>query len=199
MRMDSKNMKLIFLYGPPAVGKLTVAKELSKLTGFKVFHNHLTTDLVASIFELGDEVRTNFISRYRLELIDAGAKRGVDMIFTFAYAKGPDDGFVRKIVRRVRKHGGEVCFVRLHCDRAELFRRAKSPWRKPFKKIKTLKTLKETMQKYDLFSDFPYGKSLVIDNTGLSPRQVALKIRNHFGLANKAVSSAVAKAKVGKH
>lgn len=29
-------MKLLFLYGPPAVGKLTVANEISKLTGFKV-------------------------------------------------------------------------------------------------------------------------------------------------------------------
>jgi tRNA uridine 5-carbamoylmethylation protein Kti12 len=29
-------MRLVFLYGPPAVGKLTVAKELSTLTGFVV-------------------------------------------------------------------------------------------------------------------------------------------------------------------
>jgi len=35
-------MKLVFIYGPPAVGKLTVANALAKVTGFKVFHNHLT-------------------------------------------------------------------------------------------------------------------------------------------------------------
>ena len=178
-------MKLVFLYGPPAVGKLTVAKELSKLTGFKLFHNHLTTDLVASLFELGSEVRAEFINRYRLELIEAGAKHGVNMIFTFVYAKGPDDNFVKQVVRRVRKHGGEVCFVRLQCGNAELFRRVKSPSRKPFRKVKVLKTLKEIIRDYDTFSDFPYAKSLVIDNTRLSPRQVALKIRNHFGLAKK--------------
>ena len=34
-------MKLVFIYGPPAVGKLTVAKELAALTGFKVFHNQV--------------------------------------------------------------------------------------------------------------------------------------------------------------
>ena len=39
-------MKLIVIYGPPAAGKLTVAKELSKLTGFKVLHNHITIDLI---------------------------------------------------------------------------------------------------------------------------------------------------------
>jgi hypothetical protein len=43
-------MKLLLLYGPPAVGKLTIAKEIARLTEFKVFHAHLTVDLVASIF-----------------------------------------------------------------------------------------------------------------------------------------------------
>ena len=46
-------MRLVFLYGPPAVGKLTVAKALARLTGYKVFHNHLTIDLVASILDWG--------------------------------------------------------------------------------------------------------------------------------------------------
>ena len=35
-------MKLLFIHGSPAVGKLTVANEIAKLTGFKVFHNHLS-------------------------------------------------------------------------------------------------------------------------------------------------------------
>ena len=43
-------MKLILLYGPPAVGKLTIAKEIARLTGLKLFHAHLTVDLVTPIF-----------------------------------------------------------------------------------------------------------------------------------------------------
>jgi tRNA uridine 5-carbamoylmethylation protein Kti12 len=35
-------VKLIFISGMPAVGKLTVAQELAKLTGYRPFHNHLT-------------------------------------------------------------------------------------------------------------------------------------------------------------
>lgn len=31
-------MKLIFLYGPVAAGKLTVARELAGITGFPLFH-----------------------------------------------------------------------------------------------------------------------------------------------------------------
>jgi cytidylate kinase len=46
-------MKLIFIYGLPATGKLTVAQELASLTGYKFFHNHLAVDLLLSIFEFG--------------------------------------------------------------------------------------------------------------------------------------------------
>lgn len=43
-------MNLIFIYGPPATGKLTIANELSSLTGLPVFHNHLTRDIVKSLY-----------------------------------------------------------------------------------------------------------------------------------------------------
>jgi hypothetical protein len=46
-------MDMVFLYGPPGVGKLTVSKALAELTGFKVFHNHLTIDAVVPVFDFG--------------------------------------------------------------------------------------------------------------------------------------------------
>ena len=38
-------MKLVFIYGLPGVGKLTVAKELSIITGYKLFHNQCSLKL----------------------------------------------------------------------------------------------------------------------------------------------------------
>jgi len=46
-------MKLVFIYGSPAAGKLTVAYEVAARTGFKVFHNHLTINCVRPIFDFG--------------------------------------------------------------------------------------------------------------------------------------------------
>jgi predicted kinase len=43
--------KLLLLYGRPAVGKLTVAREVAALTGGRLFHNHLTVNLALSVFE----------------------------------------------------------------------------------------------------------------------------------------------------
>ena len=39
-------IETIFSQGLPSVGKLTIARELAKLTGFEVFHNHLTVGLI---------------------------------------------------------------------------------------------------------------------------------------------------------
>lgn len=42
-------MKFIMLYGPPASGKLTIAKELQSLSGYNLFHNHLLVDLLDAV------------------------------------------------------------------------------------------------------------------------------------------------------
>jgi len=84
-------MKLIFIYGPPAVGKLTVAQELAKITGYKIFHNHLTIDLLEPIFERGTTIFAKTVDKYRLELIEAAAKkqekraRGVVKLWLYTY------------------------------------------------------------------------------------------------------------------
>jgi len=46
-------MKLIFIWGGAASGKLTVAQKLSELTGIALFHNHLVVDALLGKCELG--------------------------------------------------------------------------------------------------------------------------------------------------
>ena len=45
-------MKFVVIFGPPAVGKMSVGYELAKLTGLKLFHNHMTIDLVLNFLSL---------------------------------------------------------------------------------------------------------------------------------------------------
>lgn len=77
-------MKLVVIYGPLAVGKFTLGKELQKLTGYKLFHNHLTFDLIGSLFDVDADVFFGLNNRVRLDLIEAAAKhkiKGVIMTF----------------------------------------------------------------------------------------------------------------------
>ena len=179
-------MKLLLIYGPPGVGKLTVAKELAKLTGFPLFHNHLTVDLVASIFPMGTKIYSDLVKEIRLDLIEAAAKNRVKgMIFTFVYGVetyggGEDDKFIKNIIDRIRRFKGRVFFVKLTCNEKELRRRLKHPSRKSFGKIRKIKTLRSIGKDYNLDATVPFGKSLIIDNTKLPPKRAARIIKNHL-------------------
>ena len=64
-------MKLILIYGPPGVGKLSVAKELKQLTGFPVLHNHLVADLIWSIFNAYGAAHTKDLnSRIKMDVFE---------------------------------------------------------------------------------------------------------------------------------
>ena len=43
-------MKLVLIVGDSAVGKMTVGQELQRITGLRLFHNHMTIEPVLEIF-----------------------------------------------------------------------------------------------------------------------------------------------------
>ena len=173
-------MKLLFIYGSPAVGKLTVANEIAKLTGFKVFHNHLSIDCITPIFEFGSKSFGKLIDLIRVETIAEAARVGQDLIYTFCYAKDSDDAHVEKITKAVEEAGGEVCFVLLKADRNELDKRVVEESRKKMGKAKTVEMMDFFHATYDLLSPVPHRESLIIDNTNLSAEETARKIIEHF-------------------
>jgi hypothetical protein len=178
-------MKLIFLYGSPAVGKLTVANEIAKRTGFKVFHNHLSIDCIEPIFEFGSSSFKKLIDIIRFETVAEAARCGQDLVYTFCYAKDVDDDHVADITRAVEENGGEACFVQLLCDREIIKERVLGESRKKYGKVKSPEMMDYYFEKYDLFSPAPGPESLRIDNSHLSPGETAEQIIAHFALTQK--------------
>lgn len=179
-------MRLLFIYGPPAVGKLTVANEVAKLTGFKVFHNHLSIDAILPVFEFGSKPFFRLVEMIRVETVGEAARENVDIIYTFCYAKGLDEMHVEKVEKAARENGGEVLFVLLTCDPEELKRRIVLEDRAKFKKANTVEMMEMFLETYDLSSPIPYADTFVIDNTNLDSVSAAAKIVEHFGLDQKA-------------
>jgi hypothetical protein len=175
-------MRLVFIYGPPASGKLTVGRELAKLTGFKLYHNHVSIRFVTSLFDFGTKTFNRLTDKYRREMLEEAAREGVDTIFTFVYGKPVDDEFVRDIVRRVKRHGGRVFFVRLFCTRKELARRIAKPGRRALGKLTEKKILDDLYRVYDLDSEVPLQSSLNIDTGKISPRKATRMIVQHYKL-----------------
>ncbi|MFA5925482.1 MAG: AAA family ATPase [Parcubacteria group bacterium] len=165
-------MDLIFIYGQPAVGKLTIAKELKKKTGFTLFHNHLSVDLAKTFFEWGTPEYSQLNKKIMLSAFEAAAKSGQvpNLIFTYGFRPKKSPDFIKKIVRIIKKHGGKVFFFYIDCSQEELLKRVKSPERKKYKKISTIKILKRDQHHW---GEIPFVENIKIDNTNLSPKKVA--------------------------
>ncbi len=159
-----------------------MARELAKITGFKLFHNHVSIQFVQSIFEFGTRTFWRLTDKFRLEMLEEASKEEVDTIFTFVYSKGTDDDFVRSAIHRVRLHGGRVCFIRLYCEERELAKRVRAKDRRRMGKISTKSKLRGILQKYDLASEVPFQSSVSIDTTDKSPKRVAELIGRHYKL-----------------
>jgi hypothetical protein len=91
-------MKLILLYGPPAVGKLTIAKEIARLTGLKLFHAHLTVALVAAIFPRGTPAYRKLVWDLQYAVFAEAAQAHLDgLIFTTVYGRDREQFIARCI------------------------------------------------------------------------------------------------------
>jgi hypothetical protein len=74
---------LLFIYGPPAVGKLTLAEAVARRTGFKLLHNHAVIDAVTPLFEFGTAGFFELVGTFRQALYSAAAREGVNVITTY--------------------------------------------------------------------------------------------------------------------
>ena len=176
-------MKLIFLHGMPGVGKLTVARELANLTGFRLFNNHLTVDLVLSLFEFGSPPFIELRERVWLDTFAQACEAKLEgLIFTFAFEKTVRAEFLPNVVKLIESHGDEVVFVNLYCDSAELERRLTDPAREKFGKLTSLELFRQLNSNgtFDTPENIP--NRLTIDTTSITPLEAAKRIATELNL-----------------
>jgi hypothetical protein len=129
-------MKLVVLHGPPAVGKLTVARELSARTGWRLFHNHLTVDLVLSVYDFGTPGFVALREEIWLAVIRrALADRLPGLIFTFNPENSVPQRFIDDLFAEVAAAGGEMIPIELSASEAEIERRLSDAPRHAMKKL----------------------------------------------------------------
>lgn len=171
----------ILLYGPPAAGKLTVARCLAGGYGLKVLDNTVTIEVALRLFDFASKQFVELVDRLRLELASAGARAGVDVVSTFVYGHPVDRGYVDRLVVAVEAEGGTVTFVQLLPPPAVLEERVKQPSRATMAKLRDVERLRQSLARYDLRTPIDAG-DLSIDNSDLPPETVAALIAAHAGL-----------------
>jgi hypothetical protein len=175
-------MKLLFLHGAPAVGKLTVAKALLRLVPARLMDNHAAIDLALTIFDFGAPGFWELVHDVRRSAMNAAAEHRVPLLVTtFCYAEPEDREQFGQIEEIVQRHGGELLPVFLHCSREEALRRVGNPDRAARRKLTSGEQLIRDLDRYDLTA-VPRPDCLRLD-TGVNAADVtAQKIVEHFGL-----------------
>ncbi|MGB9242841.1 MAG: hypothetical protein WCC03_05765 [Candidatus Acidiferrales bacterium] len=106
-------MRIIFIYGQPASGKLTIARELADRTGIALFHNHLVVDALEAVFPFGSEAFVRLREQFWLAVFADAAQADRSLIFTFAPEPTVARDFAERVRTLVQSAGGEVMFVAL--------------------------------------------------------------------------------------
>jgi len=188
-------MKLIFIVGPPAVGKMTVGQELKKITDFKLFFNHMSLELVNQFFDWSTPPFKNLDKTIRFAIFEEIAKSDLPgLIFTlvWAFELKEDEEYVDDIIGIFKKEKKdlEVHIVELKADLEERLRRNKTENRLLHKASKrdlerTEKVMLSNIEKHRMNSldgELLHKNIFKIDNTHLTPDEVAIKIKEHFHL-----------------
>ena len=183
---------LLFIQGPMAVGKMTVGAVIAERTGLKLFHNHMSIEIAATLFDYGDPAfqRVNMGIR-RLILSEMAAGAGPGLIFTrvHIFNDPAEQALSDEYSRPFRERGGRVLTVELQAEQEERIKRTEGASRLAAKPTQrnleaTRRRLLRMDEQYQLDSggvlDGP--DYLRIDSTLLAPTEVAERVIRHFKL-----------------
>ena len=170
-------MRIIVLCGLPGVGKLTVAKGLARLRGYRVFHNHLVFDAVEALFPFGSEAFTELRERLWLELLSRAVRERVgDIIFTIAGDKALRADFLVTLVSALSRMDVRVWCIELTCSIAMLEQRLISADRSRFGKLNSVERYRQLIS----VGAFPRlvmpPETITIDTSALSAEEAAMAI-----------------------
>ena len=183
-------MKLVFILGDAAVGKMTVGQELMKITDLRLFHNHMTIEPVIEIMGRFD---SQLIADMR-ELIfrHYAASDNYGLIFTYmmAFDMQSEWDYLEHVKGIFAPYGTEFYYVELIAPQSVRLQRNKTENRlqhKPSKRdieASNQRLLRDDAN-YRCVSyegEVPFENYLRIENADLPAAIVAQMIQERFGL-----------------
>jgi len=179
-------MKVIFIYGLPATGKLTVAQELVAITGYKLFHNHQVVDLLLSIFDFGSPQFVELREEIWLSVFEKACRSQLPgLIFTFAPESTVRPDFIANTLKTVADAGGVVEFIELTCPLLELKRRMGALSRLKHGKLTSVPLFEELHEEGSFEASYMPKPKLSIDTSTGSAARAALQIARALELLPK--------------
>ena len=183
-------MTLVLVFGPPAVGKMTVGRAIADAGGFRLFHNHHVIEPLLEVFEFETPEFQGLMGEFRQRVLEEAAAADVDLVFTLVWALDlPEDAVaMRRHLAPFVEAGRRVVMVELVADLETRLARNRTPYRLAEKKSKrdvewsddNVRGLERIQMNTgvpspadEVIADFPH---LRIDNTDRTPDDVAAQV-----------------------
>ena len=181
-------MKLLFMIGNCAVGKMTVGQVLTKITPFRLFHNHMTIEPVLEIFGNYD---TKVVGRLRDVIFEEfAASDNFGLIFTYMWAfDHPEDWeYVEHVKSKFSLADEDIYYVELvapqniRLQRNVTENRLKNKASKRNIEASNQRLINDNLRYRceSLPGEIPFSNYLRIDNSSLSPEETAARIKTYF-------------------
>lgn len=181
-------MKLVMIFGDAAVGKMTVGQELMKMTNLRLFHNHMTIEMVIDVFGYYD---ANVVAKLREVIFESFAEsQNEGLIFTYMWAfdQQSDWDYVNHVSEIFKKQGAELYYVELIAPlEIRLVRNATENRLKHKPSKRDLEASNQRVMhastNYRIVSrdgEIPFENYIKIDNSYLSPKACAKMIAKRF-------------------
>lgn len=182
--MPERDPGLILIFGPAAVGKMTVGQELRKITGYHLLHNHMVIDLITEFVEFDSPAFHRLAWPLWQGIIEECAKQRAGLILTF----GPY--FMRDHHEEwsapYRAAGMRVYYVELSAPIEARIERNETANRRQHKNVAwaTHERLRALEQgNINVGHDWvDESQFLLIDNTDVPPDEAASMIKQRFAL-----------------
>jgi len=183
-------LKLVFIIGNAAVGKMTVGQELTKITDLRLFHNHMTIEPILEIFGYFNGKAITRMRDIIFEEFADSEHYGLVFTYMWAFDQQADWDYVEHVCDIFRKHNADIYYVELVASQAIRFQRNSTENRLKNKASK--RDIERSNQrvinddsKYRCVSnegEIPFDNYIKIDNSNLSAEVVAQMIKGQFGL-----------------
>ena len=183
-------MKLVFLIGDAAVGKMTVGQELMKQTGLRLFHNHMMIEPVIEIFGAFNGHATQQLREVIFHEFSKSDNKGMIFTYLWAFDMQSDWDYVAHVSDIFRQQGAEIYYVELIAPQEVRLQRNETDNRLAHKASKRdLEASRARLLRDDanyrcvsLPGEIPFENYLRIDNSEISAETAAKMIREHFAL-----------------
>lgn len=171
-------MNLLFLHGPPACGKLTVARELATLTTHPLFHNHLAVDTALAVYPFGTPGFIALRDRLWRTAFDQFASDTAlpGIIFTFNPENSVPQSFIDDLFARFSSAPHRLISIALTCPEPEIERRLNSASRHDHRKL-TDQALYRSLRAAGVFASPSIPRTdLSLDTALVGPGEAARQI-----------------------